>query len=401
MIYLLILLPIIAANVVYWYFRKNKKLNLGDEDRGVLYLMLLTVPTILTVITIFTMDHTIRYSKISDTEYWSFYYSKIRHLDRWNEYIHRTCTRMIRDSRGNTRTETYDCSYVEYHPERWILVDNGGNEIYTSKEYFDSIKTLWNTKPIFVDMHRNYYTVDGDAQEYYWDQLGQHLITYSLEMPYINKIKGTQTAFRLRDVSKEEAKLLGLFDYPGISGPNMYEQEQNPILGFNPGKEVIKKFTNFNAREGSRKKIRVFVLVFKEGQGPEIAEEQKNYWQGGNKNELVICVGIDKSTHEVKWADCFSWQDDVTLDTRCKLFLQSQKKLDLDRLHWFLRENIGLWKKKDFRDFDYLEPELDSDDDNTIIMVVLCILLVSTCAQVGTFWYYTKKDEKDQSQSIL
>lgn len=243
--------------------------------------------------------------------------------------------------------------------------------------------------------------VDGDAQEYYWDQLGRHLITYSLEMPYINKIKGTQTAFRLRDVSKEEAKQLGLFDYPGISGPNMYEQEQNPIIGFNPGKEVIKKFTNFNAREGSRKKIRVFVLVFKDGQGPEIAEEQRNYWQGGNKNELVICVGINKSTHEVKWADCFSWQDDATLDTRCKLFLLGQKRLNLDGLHWFLRENIGQWKKKDFRDFDYLEPELDSDDDNTIIMVVLCILLVSTCAQVGTFWYYTRKDEKDQNRSSL
>ena len=34
MIYLLILLPIIAANVVYWYFRKNKKLDLSDERRG-------------------------------------------------------------------------------------------------------------------------------------------------------------------------------------------------------------------------------------------------------------------------------------------------------------------------------------------------------------------------------
>ena len=79
MIYLLILLPIIAANVVYWYFRKNKKLNLGDERRGITYLLLLTVPTILTVVTIITLDHTIRYSKISDTEYWSFYYSKIRH----------------------------------------------------------------------------------------------------------------------------------------------------------------------------------------------------------------------------------------------------------------------------------------------------------------------------------
>lgn len=58
-------------------------------------------------------------------------------------------------------------------------------------------------------------------------------------------------------------------------------------------------------------------------------------------------------------------------------------------------------EEKDFRDFDYLEPELDSDDDNTIIMVVLCILLVSTCAQVGTFWYYTRKDEKDQNRSSL
>lgn len=81
MIYLLILLPIIAANVVYWYFRQNKKIYLGDEKRGMLYLMLLTIPTILIAIVVITLDHTIRYSKVSDTEYWSFYYSKIRHLE--------------------------------------------------------------------------------------------------------------------------------------------------------------------------------------------------------------------------------------------------------------------------------------------------------------------------------
>lgn len=396
MIYLLILLPIIVANVIYWCFRKRNKINLGDERRGMTYLLLLVVPTVIIFITIASLDYSLRYRKVNDTEYWSFYYAKIRHVDRWNEYIHRTCTRTFKDAEGNTKTEEYDCSYVEDHPERWILIDNGGNEIYTSKEYFDSIKSLWNTSPVVIDMHRKYYTLDGDAQEYYWDQLGNHLLTYSLEMSYVNKIKGTQTAFQFRNITKEEAKELGLFDYPSISGPNIYEKEQNPILGFNPGAKIVKKFTNFNAREGSRKQIRVFVLVFQNGKGPEIAEEQKSYWQGGNQNELVICVGINKKTHEVNWADCFSWQEDPTLDYRCKLFLQSQKKLDLDRLHWFLRENIGLWKRKNFHDFDYLEPELNSNDCNLILIVVLSILLLSVGVQVGTIWYYNKKDKESR-----
>lgn len=48
-------------------------------------------------------------------------------------------------------------------------------------------------------------------------------------------------------------------------------------------------------------------------------------------------------------------------------------------------------EKKNFHDFDYLEPELDSNDCNLILIVVLSILLLSVGVQVGTIWYCNKK----------
>ena len=86
-----------------------------------------------------------RHSNFSDTEYLSYYITKIRHTDEWDEWIHRTCTREVpdgTDSKGNTkyRTETYDCSYREYHPERWLKDDNKGDDMYINREEFQELR---------------------------------------------------------------------------------------------------------------------------------------------------------------------------------------------------------------------------------------------------------------------
>ena len=76
----------------------------------------------------------------TDTEYLGDYVTKVRHYDEWDEWVHRTCTRTYKVG-NTTRTQTYDCSYRRYHPEKWSYFDSRGNEhfIYSKKE-FDIIK---------------------------------------------------------------------------------------------------------------------------------------------------------------------------------------------------------------------------------------------------------------------
>ena len=75
------------------------------------------------------MEFVFKQSNAADTEYLGSYVTRIRHYDAWNEYIHRTCTRTV-GSGKNQRTETYDCSYVENHPELHAETEN--SEIFSS-----------------------------------------------------------------------------------------------------------------------------------------------------------------------------------------------------------------------------------------------------------------------------
>ena len=82
-------------------------------------------------------------------------------------------------------------------------------------------------------------------------------------------------------MSEEEIKENKLFDYPEIKN-----NDQNPILGFNATDTDIDAVRYLNGYRGPKNQIHVFILCFN-NPSLEIAEMQKAYWQGGNKNEFV------------------------------------------------------------------------------------------------------------------
>ena len=366
--FLIILVPIIITGLtlgVLYYFRILE---------GTKVLPYYVMPTVFVAIVVAAMSCIMRNSNFQDTEYLSYYYTKIRHTDEWDEWIERTCTETVRvgeDSDGNPIYEEreYDCSYREYHPERWYKYDNRGNETYIGKEEYEELRALWNTPMRFIDMHRDFYTIDGDAQEYDWCGEWEHCKTYTTTHSYENRILGSQSAFRFREVTDEEAKELGLYKYPDTSQP--------PILGHKAAGRINQRFRYLNAYYGMTKQIHVFVLIYPHQKGASIVEEQRAYWQGGNKNEFVVCLGIDPSW-KIHWASCFSWQDDITFDAKCKQWLLGQKKMNLDALALWIEGHLGLWKRKPFADFSYIQSYLSEDQISTILWtaVILSIVLV-------------------------
>ena len=343
-------------------------------------------PIILGLIIIPLMSAGFKEYACSDTEYLSYYITKIRHYDEWDEWIHKTCTRKVykgTDENGHSiyEEEEYDCSYREFHPERWSKFNNNGQEIYTTEEDFNRIKYIWGTKSIFVDMHRHYYRIDGDAQDYNWCGEWFHIETATYNHHYTNKIKGSGSVFNDRKISEEEAKELGLFNYPE---PNRYEIDPNPILGIeHVSGRHIKKFQYLNAYYGLTKQIHIFVLVFPKEVGAQIIEDQKAYWGGGNKNEFIICLGLDKPAGRINWAGCFSWQDDTEMDVRCKNFLLDMKIIDLSKLADWIEQNLDMWKRKEFKDFDYIETPLTEGD---IIGIMWTLIIVSILVLIGSLF---------------
>ena len=235
----------------------------------------------------------------SDTEYWGSYMTKIRHYDDWDEWVHRTCTRQVlkgydKDGNPEYEEEEYDCSYRDYHPERWTYTDNYGSEhhFYNKAEFDRAMAELGYPKMVFVDMHRHYYTKDGDAQDYYWDSTFENSRTLTTWHTYTNKVIASRSIFRFEDIDKEKAKELGLFEYPEIQ-----DYDQKSLLGVRLDRLTEKKIKYLNATFGDKYQFRMYILVFKD-KPLVISEQQKSYWQGGNKNEFVLCLGYNTKTHK-------------------------------------------------------------------------------------------------------
>lgn len=355
------ILPFIVAVFLLLFFRKQ---TMWWE-----YLVLI-VPSLL----LFLLTRTIMVSvNETDTEYLGAYITKVRHYDEWDEWVKRTCSKRVpsgRDSNGNTtyRTVYYDCSYRRYHPERWSYFDNNGEEHWLFyEEEFDAIRKRFNSPMVFVDMNRKYYRIDGDAQDYYWLGTKSTIRTVTYDRTYENKIQSSRSIFNFEYINEKEAHELGLYDYPKIE-----EYDQNPVLSdsISVSDKQIDAVKYINGYHGKNHQFRMYVLLFKD-KDIEISEQQRSYWVGGNKNELVVCLGMKDST-TVSWCNAFSWCDAPTLEVKTESYFAEKDSLDLisycDYIETLLIKDE--WVRKEFVDFDYVRPEMSMTQYIWLIIIV-------------------------------
>lgn len=108
---------------------------------------------------------------------------------------------------------------------------------------------------------------------------------------------------------------------------------------------------------------------------------QEDQWEGGNKNELNITIGIDKQGN-VKWCHVFSWTDkrDIVVNTRT--FIEKQGKLNLSELADYLYPQVeATWQRKSFADFEYLTIE-PSTTSLVVSFIITLIINVAVAAFV-------------------
>jgi hypothetical protein len=321
----------------------------------------------------------------TDTEYLGGYITRITHYDEWDEWITRTCTRTVhdgydKDGKEITHEEEYDCSYRDYHPEYWAYTTNTSEweHYFSNKAEFDrAMRDLGYPKMVFRDMHRDYYKIDGDAQDYFYDGKPEHVRAYVWTNTYTNKVLASHSIFKFEDISDEEADSLGLFRYPDIR-----VHDQDVVLGFQPGIVTHKYFKYINSVYGAKKQFRIYVLVFRD-KPLEISEKQKSYWQGGNKNEFVLCLGYNTKKGTIDWCNPFSWCDKPELEVATKRYFREHPRMDLSKYPKWLESHLHLWKRKEFKDFDYIENELTKGQGIALLIIILIMDIVASIFFIG------------------
>lgn len=368
-----ILIPIVAILIASLFFKRHFAL--------IEYFCLLLCPLTLILISYFTLN----FIQTNDKEYWSGWITKAEHSEPWNEYVHKTCTRTVGTGK-DAKTETYDCSYVRYHPDVWHIYGSNGEELDVPENKFLNLVNLFGNRQ--KTGHHSGYTNSGDIFTTYWngsDPTQAPLVTVH---NYKNKVQHSHNIINFPEISKKEAKKLGLFEYP-----NLNDYYALSILGWiNPYDQ--QKLDKLNSNLGARKQVKVWILVY-QNKPMSIFQDQLNYWKNGNKNEFVIGIGLKDG--KVQWTDVFTWSESHLLkaETKNKLAEQIGNNLNLSNfIDWLYPEIEQKWKRKEFKDFDYLTVEFP-------FWNVFVVYLLTSLSTVGCFFYMVGNDYKQHHCSVL
>ncbi|MEI8223863.1 MAG: hypothetical protein WCG20_01930 [bacterium] len=344
-IYGAVLISIIVTALLFLYFRKQ------------IAWWEYFIPIPVSLLLVIGMKAMIEQTQVTSTEYWGSMVARVEYYEDWDEWITQTCYKeCCCDKDGkNCGQEPYDCSHRDYHSAYWQIITTTGETISITESEYARIKGILGNET-FKDLGRDYYTKDGD--EYYctWDGSEAKAIPVTTVHSYENRVKATDlNVFHFDKVDDSTKVHYELKDYPGMVNNNY---TQNSLLGDNSPDAVQanKKLNYINGKLGPKKQVRVFLLVFKD-QPLDAGMYQEWYWAGGNKNEFVVCVGIDRNRN-VTWCKPISWTYNETLKVETRDFVTQQKQVNLTAIANYLESAIDTkFQRRHFKEFNYLTVE--------------------------------------------
>jgi len=362
MIFLPMVVPPIAAIVLLIFFRHK-----------VLWWEFL-IPTVASLLLAFIFKAMTETIQTLDTEYHTNGMVKAEYYEDWTEEYVETYT----DSKGNIQTRTVTL----YHPPQYYIYDKGGNQISIDKSHFFELCNWFGNKREKDLYHFNQVSWgDGDMWFTVYNGEPHKYIPVSTTHYYENRVQASDSVFNYPEVNEKNKEVFALYDYPSVT--NFYYCPS--ILGDAPDyQEANKLLTEYNSKMGRNKEIRMWILIFK-NQSSEAAHQQEALWKNGNKNELVVCIGVNKQ-YDVKWSYVFSWTDRQNVKINIRDFVVSQKKLDLVPIVEFMAKNVlKNWKRKEFSDFNYLAVEPP-------ISAIVVSFLFTIALNVGVSYWIIQND---------
>lgn len=364
-----LLIPLVAAALMFAFWRKR---TAWWEP---------VVPMAVTVLVILILRATGETVVTRDSEFWGGWATDAQYYEPWDEEV--TCSHTYccgRDSKGNcTSTCRYHAYDVDYHPARWELNGSNGESYGIGQNEFEEFAQRWGSRG-FVELNRDFHSIDGNKYVARWNNDERTLEPVATEHSYENRIQASDSVFRFKADPKDKA-LYGLYEYPGISN-----WRQAALTGYSgpDAAEADRLLNLINARLGRNKQVKVFVLVYRD-KPMQAAVSQQALWMGGNKNEFIVAIGVDRE-NAVQWVFPFSWSEREDLKVATRSYLMDQKKLDLVAFAKWLRPVVTKqWTRKQFADFSYLRVETPTW---CIVLTYILALLITA----GISWWSVQNE---------
>jgi hypothetical protein len=382
-IWLLMLVPVVAAIALLLFFRKKiawwEYLSLFGSS----FLLILISKLIITT------------SMTSDTEYWSEPAYKVVYEGAWDEWIEDECSYDCFCSTNDDGYETCqtcweDCSYRDYHSAYWSIVSNSGKSYGISENEYEKIVDKWGGEKrkgshYGQDMHSDDGIYESICPKGKPDLIECVVSSHS----YTNKVQAAHSVHEYPEVSEDNVSNYALQEYPEIY--NSYKQKH--ILGVTERK-AEQNMQALNAELGPSKQCKAFIVVFK-NQSEEAGKMQEAYWKGGNKNEFIMTIGINDD-NQAQWAYPFSWTENELIKTTTKNFVMQQKKLNLYEVSKYMHSELKSgFERKHFADFEYLTAE-PTNRSIKITMIILFIIILG----LSVLFIFNRHDETVVSSYI-
>lgn len=284
--YLLALLPVLFGGYL-WY--ANKEVVWGEWLAG----------SALGLLTAGLIHFAAVNAVTTDQETWSGHVTQVRHIPAWRERWKDTETRYT-GSGENRKSYTVTVTRYTNHPEKFLADTTISEHVEITSAQFRQWSSAWGMQTVKGDRTTSKWgstMVSGDANDYVAQYSKEPLIPYTELRSWTNKLKANPGLFKFKDISPEQARQMGLFDWP--ANPDPYRS--NRLLGY-PHKISDYALDVVNSRIGPSRQANLIIIGFKD-KPATIADEQRAYWQGGKKNDIVLCVGND-------WVRVFGWAQD-------------------------------------------------------------------------------------------
>lgn len=285
----------------------------------------------------------------SDKEFFTNTTVSVRYTEPYVTWVSKQCAydcNCTKDKNGHQTCSTCykDCSYCDEHSANYEAVSETGKSKNISSYEYNRLKTRFQNSK-FLELNRTirYHGgcgKDGDAYESWWDNDPLKYEMFATEHSYVNKLR-LNSSYNFKPLTEVEKKRV--FDYPNVD-----EVYQSSVVGnwYNTSDLAIakRKLDRFNGLNGKTKQIKVFVFLYN-NETPDVADLQRQHFQGGNKNEMIYCIGHDGQ--KTKWVKSFSWTDEKICENEAMHYQSDTMTLNgfVDHMIPVLYNN---WKRKEF-----------------------------------------------------